>query len=256
MSRGRKVGLWLACAALCAAGCRTPGAYQAEVARQRALSFDLLSCKKGMLDASKGREKLILEKNAVDAERAELVKQIESERAGVTVLRDALEKERVTRMLKDEETDRLTATYQALSAALPAEQKAGQVEIEQLRGRVAVRAFEKTLFNPGSTEIKADGKKVLAKVAAGLKGVTDGEIHVEGHTDNVPIKSARFASNLDLSAARAVAVAKFLAANGAPEKLLAATGYGDHVPIASNADAQGRQRNRRIEISLVPPRAD
>ncbi|HTO05505.1 MAG TPA: OmpA family protein [Myxococcota bacterium] len=256
MSPGANARLALACAALCAAGCRTPGAWQAEVARQRALSFDLLACKRGMLDASKGREKLLMEKNAVDAERGELVKQIESERAGVTVLRDALEKERVARMLKDEEIDRLTSAYQALSEALSAEQKSGQVEIERLRSRVAVRAFEKTLFNPGSTELKADGKKVLAKVAAGLKGVSDGQIQVEGHTDNVPIKSSRFATNLDLSAARAVAVAKYLAANGAPEKLLAAAGYGDHEPIASNADAQGRQRNRRIEISLEPPRAD
>jgi chemotaxis protein MotB len=251
-----RVALWLACAALCAAGCKTPGRWEAEVARQRALSFDLLACKRGMLEASKGREKLIIEKNAVDAERAELVKQIESERAGVSVLHEALEKERVARMLKDEETDRLTATYQALVDSLPAEQKSGAIEIEQLRGRVAVRAFEKTLFNPGSTEIKPEGKRVLAKVAAGLKGVTDGEIHVEGHTDNVPVHSARFASNLDLSVARAVAVAKFLAANGAPEKLLAAMGYGDHRPLASNADAQGRQRNRRIEITLEPPRAD
>jgi chemotaxis protein MotB len=251
-----KLGLWLACVALCAAGCKTPGRWEAEVARQRALSMDMIACKKGMLDASKGREKLLTEKNAVDAERADLVKQIESERAGVTVLREALEKERVTRMLKDEETDRLTAAYQALLEGLAAEQKSGQVEVEQLRNRVVVRAFEKTLFNPGSTEVKADGKRVLAKVAAGLKGVTDGRIQVEGHTDNVPIKSTRFPTNLDLSAARAVAVAKVLAASGAPDKLLAAVGYGDHEPLASNADAQGRQRNRRIEISLEPPRTD
>jgi chemotaxis protein MotB len=251
-----KAGTWLACALLCASGCRTPGAWEAEVARQRALSLDMLSCKQGMLEASKGREKLITEKNAVDAERAELVKQIESERAGVDALRDALEKERVARMLKDEQTDRLTATYRRLVDSLAAEQKAGQLEIEQLRSRVAVRVFEKSLFNPGSSEIKADGKKMLAKVATGLKGLTDGEIQVEGHTDNVPIKSTRFPTNLDLSAARAVAVAKVLAANGAPEALIAAAGYGDRRPLASNADAQGRQRNRRIEISLEAPRTD
>src|SRR5262249_38172925 len=120
----------------------------------------------------------------------------------------------------------------------------------------AVRVFEKALFSPGSTEIKADGKKLLARVAAGLKGLTDGEIQVEGHTDNVPVKSTRYPTNLDLSAAPPVAVPKGLPANGAPEKLIAATGYGDRRAIASNADAQGRQRNRRIEISVGPPRAD
>jgi chemotaxis protein MotB len=251
-----RAALWLACAALCAAGCKTPGAWEAEVARQRALSFDLLACKRGMLDASKGREKLLLEKNAVDAERAELVKQIESERAGVDALRDALEKERVARMLKEEEVDRLTGTYQGLVDSLQSEVKNGQVEIEQLRGRLQVRAIDKILFDSGSTEIKPEGKRMLAKVAAGIKGVSDREIHVEGHTDNVPIHTARFTSNWDLSVARAVAVAKFLAANGVSEKLLAATGYGEYRPLASNADAQGRQRNRRIEITLEPLRAE
>jgi chemotaxis protein MotB len=247
-----KRAVWLVCAALCAAGCRTPGAWEAEVARQRALSFDLLACKRGMLDASKGREKLILEKNAVDAERGALVKEIESERAGVAVLHEALEKERVARLLKDEEVDRLSGTYQGLVDSLQAELKSGQVEIEQLRGRLQVRAIDKILFDSGSTEIKPEGKRVLAKVAAGIKAVTDREIHVEGHTDNVPIHTARFASNWDLSVARAVVVAKFLAANGVPEKQLAATGYGEHRPLASNADAQGRQRNRRIDIVLEP----
>jgi chemotaxis protein MotB len=245
--------LWLACCvALCASGCKTPGRWEAEVARQRALSADLLACKQGMLDASKGREKLLLEKGAVDAERAELVKQIESERAGVGVLRDALEKERVARMLKDEQIDKATATYQALRESLAPELSSGELEIAQIHDRIQVRAVDKLLFDSGSIELKAAGKKVLAKVAAGMKDRADSEIRVEGHTDNVPIKSSRFASNWDLSAARAIAVAKFLASSGVPEERLGATGYGEHRPLASNADAAGRARNRRIEIVLEP----
>ena len=246
----------LACTALVAVACATPGKYRAEIARQRALSADLVSCKRGMLDASKGREKLLVEKSALDAERGELLKQIESERAGVGALREALEEERTARAIKEDEVERLSGTYRGLVDSLQAELKSGQIEIEELRGRLQVRAVDQILFDSGSAEIKPEGRKVLAKVASGIKSVSDREIRVEGHTDNVPIHTARFASNWDLSVARAVTVAKFLAAGGVPEKQLAATGYGEHRPIASTADPEGRHRNRRIEIVLEPLRAE
>jgi chemotaxis protein MotB len=249
-----RAALVLACAALCA--CATPGRYQAEVARQRALRSDLVDCKKGMLDESRGKEKLIVEKNALDAERAELVKQIEGERAGVTALREALEQERTARAIKEDEVERLSGTYKGLIDSLQAEVKSGQIEIEQLKGRLQVRATDRVLFDSGSAEIKPAGRAVLTKVATGIKGMTDREIRVEGHTDSVPIKGTRFASNWDLSVARAVTVAKFLAAGGVPTKNLAAVGYGENRPIASNDTAEGRQRNRRIEIVLVPLQPD
>jgi chemotaxis protein MotB len=222
------------------------------VARQRALSFDLVSCKQGMLDASKGREKLLLEKNAVDAERADLVKQIESERAGVSALHEALEKERVVSMLKEEEMDKVAGTYHALSDSLEPEIKSGQIEVTQDRDRIKLRAADATFFDSGKSELKADGKKILAKVAASVKDRPDSAIRVEGHTDNVPIKSGRFPSNWDLSVARAMTVAKFLSSAGVSADRLGAAGYGEHRPIASNADAQGRAKNRRIEIVLEP----
>lgn len=241
----------LACAALLASACVTPASYDAEVARQRALSYDLVACKRGMLDASKGREKLLNEKAASEAERAELAKQVRSQSADLGTLADELEKERVARLLAEDEVER---TYKGLVESLQAEVKSGQIEIESLKGRLQVRAVDQILFDSGSAEIKPEGRKVLAKVANGIKAMRDREINVLGHTDNVPIKSARYASNWDLSVARAVNVAKFLAANGVPEKQLAATGYGEHRPLASNADAAGRQRNRRIEIVLDPLR--
>jgi chemotaxis protein MotB len=232
--------------------CASPAKYNAEVARQRALAADLVSCKRGMLDASKGREKLLLEKSALDAERGELLKQVESERAGLGALHEALEAERTARAIKEDEVERLSGTYRGLVDSLQAELKNGQIEIEELRGRLQVRAADQILFDSGSAEIKPEGRKLLAKVASGIKAVTDREVHVEGYTDDVPIHTARFASNWDLSVARAVTVAKFLASAGVSEKQLAATGYGEHRPIASNADAAGRQRNRRIEIVLEP----
>jgi len=240
------------CAGLLAAACVSPGAYQAEVARQRALATDLTSCKQGMLDASRGREKLLVEKSALDAERAALVKQVESERAGVSALHEALEKERVARAIKDDAIDRMGLTAQLLRDSLKSELAAGQLEIEQEGDRLRIRAVDKLLFDPSSAELKAPGKAALARIAAGIKGASDSDIRVEGHTDASPIKSARFGSNWELSAARAAAVVRSLVAAGVPANHLAAVGYGENRPIAANDSAEGRARNRRIEILLVP----
>ena len=73
---------------------------------------------------------------------------------------------------------------------------------------------------------------------------------MEGHTDNVPMNSARFPSNWELSASRAVAVARYFQGLGLPAERLAATGYGEHRPVADNADPAGRAANRRVEILL------
>jgi chemotaxis protein MotB len=78
---------------------------------------------------------------------------------------------------------------------------------------------------------------------------------VGGHTDDRPIKTPRFASNWELSTARAVAVAGALEAAGLPARRLVAAGFGEHHPRASNDSDEHRQRNRRIEILLVPVRS-
>jgi len=94
------------------------------------------------------------------------------------------------------------------------------------------------------------------KVGAALKAIQDKAIRVEGHTDNVPIATSlqdRFASNWELSTARATAVVRYLQdkAGIAPDHLIAA-GYGEFRPIAPNTTPEGRTQNRRIEIVLVP----
>jgi chemotaxis protein MotB len=234
------------------AGCAAPGRYQAEVARQRALTFDLAGCKRGLLDVNRSKEQLLQDKSSLDAERAMLLKQIEAERSGNSTLREALESERIARATKEDEIQRLSGTYKGLVDSLQAEVKNGQLEIEELRGKLQVRALDRILFDSGSAVIKPEGRAVLTKVAKGIKSIADRQIEVEGHTDNVPIKTPRFDSNWELSVARAVAVARFLESEGVSADHLAATGYAEHHPIASNDNAEGRQRNRRIEIVLAP----
>ena len=160
-------------------GCATPARYEAEVARQRALSSDLVACKQRALDVSKTREKLLLEKQSLDQERLDLIAEIESERSGIAEVRTALEAERAVRSSKEAEIQQLSGTYQNLVEQLESEVRSGDIEIEELRGRLQVRALDQILFDSGSVEIKPRGREVLAKIAAQLAKVSDRRVLVE-----------------------------------------------------------------------------
>jgi chemotaxis protein MotB len=112
------------------------------------------------------------------------------------------------------------------------------------------------LFDSGKTNIKPDGQAALAKVAQVLSSITDRKYVVAGDTDNVPIHSARFPSNWELSTARAVEVTKFLVQKGMKPEVLAAAGYGEWDPVAPNDTPEHRAQNRRIEIVLQPNLSD
>ncbi len=246
---------WLCCALACAlgwSGCATPARHDAEVARQRALSADLVTCRQRALDTSKTREKLLLEKQSLHQERLDLIAEIELERAGNAETRKALEAERAARTTKEVEIQQLSGTYQSLVEQLESEVRSGEVEIEELRGRLQVRALDQILFDSGSVEIKPRGREVLAKIATQLSKVSDRRVRVEGHTDDRPIATPRFPSNWELSVGRAATVARFLAEQGVVAQRLEAAGFGEFQPIASNDAPEGRARNRRIEIVLAP----
>ena len=259
MNRGlrqRACALCVLAFALTSSACATRASYQAEIARQRALSSDLVTCKQRALDVSKTREKLLLEKQSLDQERLDLIAGIEAERAGNDETRRALAAEREARSSKEAEIQALSGTYQSLVEQLESEVRSGEVEIEELRGRLQVRALDQILFDSGSVEIKPRGREVLAKIAAQLAKVSDRRVRVEGHTDDRPIATPRFPSNWELSVGRAATVARFLAEQGVAPQRLEASGFGEWSPIASNAAPEGRARNRRIEIVLAPLAAE
>jgi len=133
-----------------------------------------------------------------------------------------------------------------------AEVKKGQLQVRQYKDMLTVDVAEQLFFDSGRAALKDTGKDVLKKVGEALKGYEDKVIRVVGHTDNVPIHSAHFPSNWELSTARAVEVTKLLIADGMNPKVLAAGGYGEFDPVAANDKEEGREQNRRIEIILVP----
>jgi len=114
---------------------------------------------------------------------------------------------------------------------------------------------EKGVFDSGSDQIKPDGRALLDDLAASLVSVGN-YIRVEGHTDNVPIHNLRFASNWELSTARATVVVCYLIQTYRlrPE-MLAAAGYSEYRPVASNDTEEGKARNRRVDIIILNPSA-
>jgi chemotaxis protein MotB len=124
------------------------------------------------------------------------------------------------------------------------------VEIETKGRRIIIRIQEKGAFASGSAILESEFLPVLDKLIT-ILGTVEGNITVEGHTDNVPIKTVMFPSNWDLSVARALEVAHALFDGGLlDENRFTITGYADTRPLAANNSPENRQKNRRVEIIL------
>jgi chemotaxis protein MotB len=110
-------------------------------------------------------------------------------------------------------------------------------------------------FDSGSDQIQPEGKILLDTLATSLVSLGN-YIRIEGHTDNVPIRTSRFPSNWELSTARATAVISHLVANfGMQPKLVSAAGYAEYRPCAPNDTVEGKARNRRVDIVVLNPAA-
>ena len=146
-------------------------------------------------------------------------------------------------------------TYDSLLSELKQEIKQGEVQITQLKDKLTVNMVEKILFDSGSAVIKKNGTRVLDRVADILKGLKGQQIKVEGHTDNVPIGpglAEKFPTNWELSTARATTVVRYLQGRGVSPTVLSAEGYADYRPVSPNDTDEGKAKNRRIEIVLIP----
>jgi len=168
------------------------------------------------------------------------------------------EKERAIRE-KEKSVAEMKKTYDSLIGEMNEEIKKGEISVTQLKDKLSVNLVEKILFDSGSAEIKNDGKKVLERVAEILKKVSDKQVRVEGHTDNVPIGprlAKQFPSNWELSTARATTVARYLQDKGIDPKLLSASGYSEYRPVSVNDTDENKAKNRRIEIALIPKDVD
>lgn len=145
----------------------------------------------------------------------------------------------------------ILVTYQAIKEHLQEEglQEIIKIRIEE-RG-IVLEIQDRILFDSGRAEIKPEAESLLVKVGGIVKSVPN-EIIVEGHTDNVPINTAQYPSNWELSVMRAVRVVRFLSeTQDIPSKRFLATGYGEYHPVATNTTVEGRAKNRRVNIVIA-----
>lgn len=128
-----------------------------------------------------------------------------------------------------------------------------QVKVEMQDKGLVITFVSEVLFDSGKAKLRNDSLSKLDKVAGVLNTtVADLNVGVEGHTDNKPIKKSGWKSNWELSTARALSVLHYLSEKSVAEPRLAAIGYGEYKPVAPNDTKEGRQKNRRVEIVILP----
>jgi chemotaxis protein MotB len=153
-----------------------------------------------------------------------------------------------THLETPEETQRRLTKFLAQQVAA-GNIRPGSITMRITPDGLVISLHEAGFFPSGSAEVRAASIPVLSLLAATLPA---GPLRVEGHTDNVPIHTAQFATNWELSTARATAIARLLLEHGPIDPVnLSAAGYAEFHPVASNATEDGRTQNRRVDIILL-----
>ncbi|MGH7302328.1 MAG: OmpA/MotB family protein [Candidatus Rokuibacteriota bacterium] len=240
----------------------TKAVESAEV-RYNALEAQNARLKSDLVDAGKRNEQMTADQAQLERTLAlksgELGKSIVDLRQRLGALEG--DNARLTRELseankaREEKVRQVSSTYEQLVAKMKGEIDKGHVTISELKGKLTVNMVDAILFDSGEAEVKQGGLVVLGKVIEILKTVTDKSIRIEGHTDNKPIGgplTQRYPTNWELSAARAITVARYLQKQGIEPTKLSAAAFGEFKSVADNATPEGRAKNRRIEIVLVP----
>lgn len=155
-----------------------------------------------------------------------------------------------------EEITKMKDVYDGLVGNLKPEIEAGNAEIVQKGGRVYVKLKDAILFPSGEAQLNKAGYAVLDRIGIILRTLRGKQVVIEGNTDDRPIGGAlqgRFSTNWELSTARALSVLHYFVDRwGLDPSLLSATGFAEFRPVASNATEEGRAKNRRIEIAILP----
>jgi chemotaxis protein MotB len=134
-----------------------------------------------------------------------------------------------------------------------------EIQKQEIRVRggpdgVVLSLQEVGFYDPGSDQLRPGAEAIIARVTSILAGYSS-DLRIEGHTDDVPIHNARFASNWELSAARATGLVRlFIDRYGFEPQRLSVAGYAEYHPVTSNGTREGRQMNRRVDIVILPPR--
>ena len=187
--------------------------------------------------------------NANKSERDQLSNQLNSK------LKELSEREETIRQLRgviDEQNARVKSLLDNVKSALTGF-SSDELTVREEGGKVYVAMSDKLLFESGSATVNEIGKSALGKLAGVLNRQTDIDVFIEGHTDSVPIRTAVFKDNWDLSVIRATSVVRILTETYAVNPLqIQPCGRGEFKPVDTNKSTEGRARNRRTEIIIAP----
>lgn len=191
----------------------------------------------------------------VAAAHAEATALRQSTEAQSARLAEAWEEVRAARARAEalsEEVATATKSQERLESEMRAALASRDIAISELQGRLTLTILDRILFDSGAAELKPEGMQVLDEIAGILSKFTNRWVQVVGHTDNVPIR-VKYASNWELSAARALAAVRHLTEKaGVDPRRVSAVACGEFQPIADNSTPEGRARNRRIALVVLP----
>jgi chemotaxis protein MotB len=197
---------------------------------------------KGQHDTLKGQAE------GTEAKRREAETMASTMSADLSATKEELEALRTQRA----ETEKRVAAFKELTDKFQKMMDSGKIEVKIRNGVMLMALPAEVLFPSGSAALSRPGELAVMEVGVILKQLPNRRFMVVGHTDTQPVKGATYKDNWELSTARAVTVTQFLASVGLSPKLMMAAGHGEHDPVGSNKSKEGREKNRRIEIVLMP----
>jgi chemotaxis protein MotB len=234
------------------AGCVSAGKYDEAVAKSQLTQAELDRTRSSLEGTTSDLRKREEQSRALQSQIDDITQSAQDDRSksakNVDELRKRLDELRAARAA----AEKRAFLYRSIALKLKAQTDAGDIQVTTRDGRMVVALPNDVLFDIGRTEIKPAGQESLKAIAGVLRSEPDRHFQIAGHTDNVPIRTARFPTNWELSTGRALRVMHFLKEQGVPAAALSAAGYADVDPVSTNDTLEGRKQNRRTEITLQP----
>lgn len=184
----------------------------------------------------------------LETEKSQLVKDRTALQASVTDMQKALTEARERKA----ESDKRVADYRSMLSRFRKLIDSGKLKIRMVDGRMVVVLASDVLFASGSADLSPQGKDAVVEVAKVFATMPDRRFQIEGHTDNVPVRTLKYPSNWQLAAERAISVLEVMVQSGVTPDRVSAASFAETRPLKPNDTVEGRSSNRRIEIVIVP----
>lgn len=236
-------------------GCVSKGEYELLQKDRDNLKAQLAQTAAKLQEEENARQATARELQKLTAERDAIQKQLDSvttESKKLSLSVDEMTKAMQELATRKAEADKRIAEFKSLAERFKKLIDAGKLRVKTVDGRMVVELATDILFPSGSALLSKEGKAAILEVAAVLKDIPDRSFQIEGHTDDVPMKGALYASNWELASARAINVVKALVEGQMQPERLSAASFSQFKPAVPNDTKEGKAANRRIEIVLVP----